>query len=117
MAAPISVALTYSRGDSAPIPFEATDPDTAAVVDITGFSFILTVDPEPDPTDASGNLMTLTGVITDATNGKFQFTPTTTESNFTPDSYFYDIQQINASTEKQTIIAGAFTLRQDVTKT
>jgi hypothetical protein len=116
MAAPIALDVSYTRGDSVPIPFTLTDLDGVAI-DISGFTFELTVDPNPDPTDAGDNLFSLTGAITDAANGKFQFAPTIVQSDQTPDTYFYDIQMIDGSLAKQTIVKGKFTILPDITKT
>lgn len=117
MAAPADIDITYTRGDSAPIPFKVTDPDTGLAINITGFQYVLTVNPDPDPADASGHLMTVTGTITDGPNGLMEFRPTTSDSDFTPAVYFYDVQQTDGAPRIQTVAAGRFTLRQDITKT
>lgn len=116
MAKPAAINIDYTRGDSAAIPFEVTDPDTSLAVDITGFTYILTVDPEPDPLTDVNNLFSVAGTVTDATNGKVEFRPTTTNSDQTPEVYFYDIQQTDSASRLQTVAKGKFTIQQDVTK-
>jgi hypothetical protein len=107
-------AITRFRGD--------TNPDTgfAAIggvaIDITGCSFILTVDPEKAPADATNNLFALTGVIVDAPTGEVKFPITDLQANQTPGTYYYDIQMIDSGGEKRTIALDKYTFKQDITK-
>ena len=115
MAAPDIKDIEYTRGDSAPMKFTLVD-ENDDPISIAGFSFLMTVDPDPDPDDSSANIFQLVGAIIDAPTGEFQFAPTPTESDKTPDDYFHDIQMIDGSSAIRTISKGKFGLRQDVTK-
>lgn len=113
---PVEIDVEYTRGDSVPIAFVLTD-DTGTAVDITSWSFVMTVDPDSEPPDNTTLVMQVSGTITDAVNGAFEFAPTTVESDFEPDQYYYDIQATDAGGDKDTIVKGKFTLLQDITKT
>ena len=117
IAKPIFVELCRKRGDSFPDEFVLfTDAAKTMPLDITGFSFILTVDPEEAPADASNNIFQLTGTITDATNGKVEYAPTAVESDVTPKLYYFDIQMTDAALAIRTIIVGDYDITQDITK-
>lgn len=125
IAEPDIIPLCRKRGDSFADEFTIREPQTEAQaqagtpgtpIDITGFSFLLTVDPEPDPTDALNNLFQLTGNITDATNGVVDFSPSAVQSDQAPDTYFYDIQQTDGAAKIRTIAVGQYEITQDITK-
>ncbi len=111
--------IDYVRGDTKPIRLTITGATSGDPVDLTGCSFILTVDPAKAPTDASNNLMALTGVV-DAdqiTNpGKVMFEPSVSDTNHTG-TYYYDIQMTDANGYINTFVSGfKFKLGQDITK-
>ncbi len=121
VAEPDFIELKRRRGDSFADEFTIREPDlpdgtAGPVIDITGFSFLLTVDPEELPLTSANNIFQLTGTITDATNGKVEFAPTAVESDVTPQEYFYDIQQTDAGAKIRTIIVGPYDIIQDITK-
>ncbi len=113
---PVAQNICVSRGDSPVIPVQVRD-DSETVVDILGYTFTLTVDTSPAPSSAANNQFTLSGVITDAPNGRVQFQPTESNTNLAPGVYFYDIQMVTTAPSKRTILAGEFEVRQDITKT
>jgi hypothetical protein len=115
LAQPDVIDLCRKRGDSFADEFTIKDKNKV-VIDISGFSFLLTVDPSPTPADAANNIFQLTGVITDAVNGKVEFAPTTTQSDVNPQTYFYDIQQTDGAGRVRTIAEGPYDITQDVTK-
>jgi len=126
VAEPDFIELCRRRGDSFADEFTIREPQTEAQalagtpgtpIDITGFSFILTVDPESDPLTSANNLFALTGNITDATGGVVEFAPSTVQSDQTPDVYFYDIQQTDGGAAIRTIAVGPYEITQDITKT
>lgn len=114
MAAPVEFTITRSRGDTHP--FTLVIKDAAGdVIDITGRTYKLTVDPSSEPTTADNNLFTLTGVVPVGTDGKVEFEPDATEADQSPDTYFFDVEQ--TSTGKiRTIAKGPFVFLQDITK-
>lgn len=109
------VNITRKRGDNYPFQWTLTD-SSGTAVDITGYSFTMVADPASDPTDSSDNVLSLTGTLSDPTNGVFLFSPTTEEMNITPGTYFYEVQMIDASANVRTIVEGQFTIEQDIVK-
>ena len=110
------VNICRKRGDTFPFQLTIKDEDGVAI-DITGDTFLLTVDPSPAPTDAVNNLFQLAGVITDAPNGVVEFTPGAVEADQDPSVYFYDVQQTEAITgDIRTILYGQWEVVQDITK-
>jgi len=106
------------RGDSRAKGFRLTD-ESGAAVDITSFSFTLTVNTHrnPDPGVPIGTeLFTVAGVIITASDGTFSFAPTAANTDQSPDTYFYDIQMTDAGGGIQTIIKGRFIVIQDISK-
>ncbi len=117
LAEAVFVSLCRKRGDSFPDEFILfTDAAKTTPLDITGFSFILTVDPEEAPADASNNLFAVTGTITDGPNGKVEFAPTAVQADVTIQTYFYDIQMTDGGGKIRTIVVGDYDITQDITK-
>lgn len=113
---PVVVDMCIVRGDSTPFSFTLVD-ETGVPFDITGGVFLLTVDPQEEPTDALGNLFQLSGaVVAPGTNGQVQFSPTVPQTDKPPGEYFYDVQLTTPATTIRTIIKGKFTIQQDITK-
>ncbi len=107
--------ICWGRGDSDAKGFIIQDND-GVVVDITGFSFKLTVSSEKDPADQVNEQFSIVGVITDATNGKVAFSPTVTDTDIAPDTYFYDIEMTDAGGALSTRIVAKALIVQDITK-
>lgn len=110
------VDLCFQRGDTEPWTFTIKDKTTDTAIDITGFSFLLTVDPSDEPTDAVNNLFQLTGTITDGPGGIVQFVMSATNADQTPAEYFFDLQQTDAGAAIRTIAKGVYEFKQDITK-
>ena len=106
--------VCWGRGDSAARGFIMLDAAGAAV-NITGFTFRLTVNTEPDPAPGT-ELFSVVGVITDASAGKVGFAPTTTDTDQTPGEYFYDIEQTDGGGLIDTVIKGICEIIQDISK-
>lgn len=114
---PVVTDICVARGDSPVMTFQITDPSDGSVVDITGFTFVLTVDPEPFPADAVNNLFQVTaGPIVGGTTGQVQMQPTTVNTNQPASAYFYDLQMTTLTPSIRTILRGQFQIQQDVTK-
>lgn len=112
---PDEIDLCRARGDTFAMQF--TVKDSAGVpINITGATFLMTVDPDSEPADATANLFQLTGTITDAVNGIVQFQPNATQMDQPADIYFYDIQMTDASSAIRTIAKGKFEILGDITK-
>lgn len=108
--------IDRKRGDTYADEFTVTSASTGAAIDITGYTFVLTVDPSPAPADATGNLYALTGTITDAANGVVEFAPSGVQSDQTPGVYWYDVQMTDASSRIRTIASGQYRYTQDISK-
>lgn len=112
-----SPTITRFRGDTKADLFTIKTANGNAV-DITGFTFTLTVNDIENPSVATpGNiLMALTGTITDATRGEVEFAPSVGEADQTPGSYFYDVEMVDVATRITTIAKGTYTFTQDISK-
>ena len=111
----VEIDITRKRGDTHVMAFTLQD-SAGAAIDISGFSFLMTVDPAEEPPDANNNLFQLTGVLDDAPNGRFSFAPSALEADQAPGEYFYDIQMIDAGAAIRSIVEGKFIFEQDITK-
>ena len=107
--------ICWGRGDSSAKGFTVKDSDEVAI-NITGFTFKLTVNSEKDPTDTTNQKFTVVGAITDAPNGKVAFSPTTANTDIEPGTYFYDIEQTDGGAAISTLIIGKCIIIQDISK-
>jgi len=112
---PSDIPICRKRGDTYPITFTIKD-SAGGVVNISGFSYLLTVDPEEEPTTSANNLFQLTGVIPLGTDGKVTFTMTSMQADQVPAEYFYDIQQTDGASALRTVVKSSWTFEQDITK-
>ncbi len=117
----VGLELCRKRGDTAPDKITVLDSESTTTpkepLDITGFSYILTINTERDPDGSVGNeLVSIAGAITDAVNGVVEFAFTGPDSDQTPDEYWYDIQQTDAGGRIKTIAKNKYTFFQDITK-
>ncbi len=114
MALTTSLNLARRRGDT--FPFQLTVTSNGSAYSITSCTFKMTVDPSPNPTSATTNLFQLTGVITTAASGEFEFRPSAANMDLTPGTYYYDVQMVDASSYLVTLAAGKLIITQDITK-
>lgn len=113
---PTSENICVSRGDSPVIRFRVTDED-GVLEDITGWSFIFTVNTSPDPADDADQVFQISiPSIGDGTSGIVDIQPSTAQTDETPDVYFYDLQATTPTPSVRTLKAGEFEIRQDITK-
>ncbi len=103
------------RGDTFPIVFLVTS--NGVPVDITNWTFTLTIDPSDAPADAGSNVLQLTGTITDAAGGEVTFTMTALEADIVPGAYNYDVEGIDGAGVIRTFGVAGFVIDQDITKT
>jgi hypothetical protein len=115
MACPQDLDICRVRGDTYPFVMVVKD-ENGLPIDITGFSFSLTVDPSPDPTTTAANLFTLTGSIIDGPNGKVRFSLSSPQADQAPGIYYYDVKMIDTASAERTIVRGEWAFEQDVTK-
>lgn len=109
--------ITWYRGDSYPLELTIKDKATGLVIDITGYSFILTIDSLDKPPDDTTKQFDVVGVLdSDPTTGKVSFTPTNVDTDLEPATYFYDVQMTDASSNIRTIAKDKWKLKQDISK-
>lgn len=109
--------IEWYRGDGYPFELTILAKGTTTAIDITGYSFKLTVDETKDPEDDSTKLFDVDGVLDgDPTTGKVSFTPTSVNTDLEPDGYFYDVQMTDGSGNIRTIAKAKWKIVQDITK-
>ncbi len=107
--------ICWGRGDSDAKGFIIQDSAEVAI-DITGFSFKLTVSSDKAPPDQVNEQFTITGTLTDATNGAVAFAPLVADTDIAPGTYFYDVEQTDTSGRISTLIVAKCLIVQDITK-
>ncbi len=113
---PAEIDVEVTRRDSTPFSFTLKDED-AIVIDITGYtSFTLTVDPSEEPASAATKLFTLTAAFPDPGSGVIIFSPTTANNDIAPGEKFFDVEQVDGSSNVRTIIKGKYTILPDITQ-
>lgn len=106
--------ICWGRDDDDPKTFTIKD-NAGLVIDISSWTFILTVNSVKDPDAEPIAFPAITGVLTtDGTDGKVDFSPGAGDTDVAPGKYFYDIQRTLPS--KKTLIKGVVEIVQDITK-
>ena len=103
------------RGDTAADRFTVKD-QAGAVVNITGYSFKLTVNRLKHPPDAVQQLFQVVGTIISGSSGIVEFVPNGTQANQLPGRYFYDVEMVDAAARVTTLEKDEYVFKQDVTK-
>lgn len=107
--------ITRKRGDTYADEFIIKSAATGLPINITGYSFVLTVDPAQYPTDSSNNKFQLTGTIVDAAAGRVEFAPSALQAD-NVGRFFYDVQMVDGAGRKRTIVSGKYVMVQDISK-
>jgi hypothetical protein len=108
-------AITRKRGDTYGETITVTD-STGTAIDITGYSFVLTVDPEKAPATAANNMFSITGTILSAVSGTVEFAPSALQADQTPGTYYYDVQLVDGAGRIRTIALDKWVVTQDISK-
>ena len=108
--------MTRKRGDTYADEFILKSSSTGLPINLTGYSFVLTVDPEKAPATSANNLYQITGTILDAAGGRVEFAPSALQADQTPGAYFYDVQMVDGAGRKRTIVSGKYKYEQDIGK-
>ena len=106
--------ILRTRGDTYRI--RRTVKAAGVVVDITDWTFLLTINMVAKPADETDQVAQIAGVIFDAAGGIVDFTPLTADVA-DAGSFFYDIESVDDSGAVTTLDKGGFILLQDITKT
>jgi hypothetical protein len=107
--------VNYYRGDGYPLLVTVKDADTGSAIDITGYTFLLTVNKEESPVDDTRQVFQSAGSVVDGPNGVASF-PVLPANTATVGNYFYDIQMTTTGGEVRTIAKDAFVVSMDITK-
>ena len=107
--------ITRKRGDTYSETITITD-TTGAVINIAGYDFRLTVDPEKAPATAANNLFSITGTILSPTAGTVEFAPSALQADQAPGVYWYDIEMIDGAGRIRTIALDKYVVTQDISK-
>lgn len=112
-----SYDISRRRGDTKVIGFKLYADKAAGIpLNLTGYSFKLTVDPEQAPTTSANNLFSLTGIVDDPASGYVKFAPSVNDVNVEPGTYFYDIEITDPEGKTNTPILAKIKFSQDITK-
>jgi hypothetical protein len=109
------ISVSRFRGDTVADEFVVRD-STGNAVDITGFTFRLTVNAEKAPANTDNQLFSIDGVITDEAGGVVEFAPTDVQADQSPGKYFFDVEMTDGNGRIQTIVTGTYVFRQDISK-
>jgi len=108
-------SISRYRGDTAVDRFTVTDSD-GAVINITSYTFLLTVDEKKSPANTATQVFQIAGTIVDAANGIVEFEPTTGNANQVPGTYWYDVQMIDPDGLITTLVKDQYIFVQDISK-
>lgn len=107
--------ITRKRGDTYADVFTLKSAATGLPINVTGYTFVMTLDPDKAPVDSTNNVYQLNGTITDAPNGVVEFAPTSTQANQVG-TFYYDVQMVDGLGRKRTITGGKYKYEQDISK-
>ena len=105
------------RGDDWSIKLTITE--NSAVVNITGYTYKFTLKSDIDSADPGQLQITTVATSPDSNTGIVYINAPHTSTNITPQTYNYDIQQVDTSspTVVKTILLGKVKVVRDVTRT
>jgi len=110
---PVVINLERTRGDTWPIKFNLFSKKTNRKLPITGNTFVLSVSTEQEPT-GSTYVFQSNAIILDDLAGEISF-PISSSDSDQLGKHYYDVE-MTAGTEVTTILKGAITFLQDITK-
>lgn len=108
--------ITRYRGDTWTLELILRDTKTKLPRDITGYSYLLTVNSNRAPVDISTQVVQFVGVVPGGSDGKIQFPCTLAQADQVPSVYKFDVQETDTSDKDRTIIVGNYSVPQDITK-
>lgn len=111
----MTMTIERPRGDTYADIFTILSENTGLALNIGSCTFLLTVDPDNDPSSSADNLYQLTGTVTDALNGVVEFAPSAGQADLVG-NFWFDVQMIDGTGRKRTIVSGPYKYTQDVTK-
>ena len=106
--------IRRERGDTFPFTVTLRDGD-GNLLDLTGASFLLTVNAQEDPTAAEAPEFTLAGAVAAPATGVIEFSMSESDADIVG-TYYYDLQMTDSSGYVRTVLRGPFVMDQDITK-
>lgn len=103
------------RGDTYADEITVKSGVTGLPVNITGYTFTLTLDASKEPTSPQSNLYQISGSIIDAAAGRVEFAPTALQADRVG-VFYYDIQMTDGAGRIRTIALAPYVYQQDLTK-
>lgn len=110
----MATVINRYRGDTKPWKFRITVDDEVA--NITGYTFVLTVDEKKNPPDETTKKFSMNGVLTDPEGGIVVFYPLEVQMDLTPGTYYYDIESTTVEGYIETLVLDKLVVIQDITK-
>lgn len=107
--------ITRKRGDTYADVFTLKSAATGLPIDVTGYTFVMTLDPSKEPVDSTNNVYQLTGTITSPTGGTVEFAPTALQADQVG-TFYFDVQMVDGAGRKRTITGGKYKYEQDISK-
>ncbi len=111
----MTITITRYRGDTVADSFTVKD-SSGAAVNITGYTFKLTVDSRQAPEDETTKLFHMDGVLVTPSAGVVKFAPTEIQADQTPGNYYFDIEMVDGAGGIQTLAVGKYKFVQDISK-
>ncbi len=106
------------RGDTRTINLTFLEVDGTTPVNLTGGTVYFTVNASSDPADDTSKAIQLSAtVFTDPLHGKHTFTLSHTNTNITPQTYWYDAEFIDSVGNYLSSYRGRFIVESDITRT
>lgn len=112
---PPKIDLCIKRGDTTVWGFRVLQPDGVTPENITGRTYLLTVNLLEEPVPSDPFLFQLVGTVPLGTDGIILFSLTDAQADNVGD-FFYDNQQTDGAGDDRTIVEGEFEFKQDITK-
>ena len=107
----------FARGDDWTLKFTITN-SAGTPVNITGYTFWLTLKANADAADPGDAQVTATSGSPDAANGIVYVTVPKAQTNvLTPGTYNYDLQQKDTNNNVETLLIGKVKVAKDLTRT
>ncbi len=110
-----NITVERYRGDTYANIFAIKD-SNGDPIDITGYSFKLTVNTLKEPDSDLTQLFQITGALVSPSLGTVKFAPNVTQADQDPGTYYFDIQMTDGTGAIQTVALGKYVFKQDITK-
>lgn len=107
--------ITRTRGDTYADQFKVTLKLSGQPADLTGCSFLMTLNSNSSPDTNTAPAYQLVGVVSDPATGIIEFAPTAEQADQVG-TFYFDIQMTDANGKIRTLMLDTYTYTQDITK-